>query len=179
MAYLSYVSHDIEEPLELVAAIRNRRHGSLLNLDRMLLNSPEFAEGWNYFLDTVRNKLTISPLFRELAICVVAVLNRADYEFIQHAPVFLEAGGTHEQLEAIRSIGIKSGWESNFSEEELAIIQLTREMTTTVKVSEDTLQKAYKIMGNTKLTTEMVGVIATYNMVSRYLVALGIEPEEE
>jgi alkylhydroperoxidase family enzyme len=30
---------------------------------------------------------------------------------------------------------------------------------------------------NDRHLVELIGVIATYNMVSRYLVALGIEPE--
>ena len=42
-------------PVEVVENIRKRRGGTLLNLDRMLLNSPAYAVGWNTFLGAVRN----------------------------------------------------------------------------------------------------------------------------
>jgi hypothetical protein len=38
---------DVAEPADLVAAIRARRGGSLLNLDRMILHSPPFARGFD------------------------------------------------------------------------------------------------------------------------------------
>src|SRR5947209_5675759 len=39
---------ETKAPQELVQSIKARRkNGKLLNLDRMLLNSPEFAKGWN------------------------------------------------------------------------------------------------------------------------------------
>ena len=34
--------------------------------------------------------------------CIVAVINGAEYEFIHHAPVFIEAGGTQAQVDAMR-----------------------------------------------------------------------------
>ena len=56
-------------PPEIVKAIRERRPGGkLLNLDRMLLNSPAFAQGWNSVFGTIRNKLTVPPILREIAI---------------------------------------------------------------------------------------------------------------
>ncbi len=41
-------------PPDLVKAIRARRKGKLLNLDRMLLHSPNFAKGWNSMLREAR-----------------------------------------------------------------------------------------------------------------------------
>ncbi|NCZ59114.1 MAG: carboxymuconolactone decarboxylase family protein, partial [Betaproteobacteria bacterium] len=86
MPYIPYLPEDLAEPAAVVDAIRKRRGGDLLHLDRMLLHSPPFAQGWNLFLGAVRNDLSLSPKLRELAMCAVAVLNRADYEFVQHAP---------------------------------------------------------------------------------------------
>ena len=37
-------------------------------------------------------KLSLSPRLRELAMCGVAVLNGAEYEFHHHAPEFVKAG---------------------------------------------------------------------------------------
>jgi hypothetical protein len=49
-------------PPDLVAAIRQRRGGDLIDLDRLLLHSPAFAEGWNAFMGRVRTALTVPPL---------------------------------------------------------------------------------------------------------------------
>jgi alkylhydroperoxidase family enzyme len=36
----------------------------------------------------------LSPKLRELAIMAFGVINKADYEYAQHKPEFLAAGGT-------------------------------------------------------------------------------------
>jgi alkylhydroperoxidase family enzyme len=98
MARIPYLPADLREPADLVDAIRARRGGRLLNLDRMLLYSPPLAAGWNAHLRAVRTQLELDPKLRELAICAVAALNGADYEFVHHAPEFLAAGGSEHQL---------------------------------------------------------------------------------
>ena len=100
MAVIPYQPSDLAEPRDLVAAIRARRGGTLLNLDRMLLYSPPLVAGWNGFLRAVRSELDAPPKLRELAICVVALVNHADYEYRHHAPEFLRSGGTPAQLDA-------------------------------------------------------------------------------
>ena len=55
----------------------------------MLLHSPALAQGWNTYLGAVRTGLSLSPRLKELAMCVVAVINGADYEFVHHAPRFV------------------------------------------------------------------------------------------
>ncbi len=177
MPVIPYKSKDILEPADLVAAIRTRRGGTLLNLDRMLLYSPSFATGWNNFLSTVRNDLDIPAKLRELAICVIAILNEAEYEFIQHAAEFLKAGGTEDQLAALQQIDHPDSNSLLFNPQENAIIQLSMEMTRTVQVNETTMTAVKNVLQNDQHLVEIIGVIATYNMVSRYLVALGIEPE--
>lgn len=177
MPRIPYQPVDLDEPKGIVDAIRQRRGGTLLNLDRMLLNSPAFAQGWNAFLREVRTGLQLSPKLRELAMCVVAVLNGAEYEFHHHAPVFIEAGGSDAQVQALRTPDSAAQDTVLFNEEERAAIQLTLEMTRNVAVNDATFLRVRTALQSDQLTTELVGVIATYNMVSRFLVALGVEPE--
>ena len=177
MPRIPYLPSDLAEPRELVDSIRARRGGRLLNLDRMLLYSPALARGWNGFLREVRGGLTLSPKLRELAICVVAVVTGADYEFDHHAPVFLQAGGTAAQLEAVRRIEQFADPASLFDSAERAIIRLAVEMTRQVKVSDATFSSAKAALSNEQQLVEAVGVIAAYNMVSRFLVALDIGAE--
>ena len=177
MRVIPYQPKDVDEPRELVAAIRARRGGMLLNLDRMLLHSPPLAAGWNGFLRAVRTELAVSPKLRELAICAVALLNRADYEYRQHAPVFLQSGGRADQLDALGRIGGADFDPAAFDAQERAVIALTTEMTRTVEVSPATMDAVRAALADDRHVVEIVGVIATYNMVSRFLVALRVEPE--
>jgi len=177
MSVIPYQPKDIDEPRELVAAIRARRGGALLNLDRMLLHSPPLAAGWNGFLRAVRSELSVSPKLRELAICVVAVLNHAEYEYRQHAPEFLKSGGSAAQLDALGRAGMSAIDARAFDAAEGAVIALALEMTRAVEVSAATMASVRRALANDRNVVEIVGVIATYNMVSRFLVALGVEPE--
>ncbi len=167
-------------PSDIVAAVRQRRGGSLLNLDRMLLNSPAYAIGWNGFLGAVRNHLALDARLRELAICAVAVLNDANYELDQHAPEFLQAGGTPAQLAALHEVVSAPDdllFASLFDQAERATLVLTREMTLHVKVSDACFDRVRLALPDPQQQVELVGVIAAYNMVSRFLVALQVAPE--
>ena len=56
---------DSAGPPELLQAIRARRPGGkLLNLDRILLHSPNYAQAWNTMLGTIRNKLSLQGRLR-------------------------------------------------------------------------------------------------------------------
>ena len=179
MPRLPYLPADIDDPREIVDAIRARRRGKLLNLDRMLLHSPDFASGWNDLLGAVRGKLSLPARLHELAICAVAVLTEADYEFHHHAPEFIRAGGTQTELDALRHLVDDGAPLSAFDASERAILKLAMEMTLFIKVSEPTFAAVRSALDNDRQLNELIGVIACYNMVSRYLVALKVEPETE
>lgn len=179
MPRIPFQPSDLNEPAELVAAIRVRRGGRLLHLDRMLLHSPALAQGWNALLGSVRGGLTLSPRLRELAICAIAVMNGADYEFFHHAPEFLKTGGSQEQLEGIRRLALQAPTPALFNPVEMAVLQLTIEMTRHVVVADDTFASVRAALVDEQQVVELVGTIATYNMVSRFLVALEVNPEEE
>jgi len=176
MPRIAYQPEDLAEPAAMVDAIRARRGGRLLHLDRMLLHSPPLAAGWNSFLKAVRTELALDPQLRELAMCAVASLNGAHYEFHHHAPEFLRAGGTAVQVEALREPEQALQTRGLFDDTALAALRLTIQMTRQVAVSDATFATAHAALGD-RQTVELVAVIATYNMVSRFLVALGIEPE--
>lgn len=173
---IPYQPLDLAEPKEIVDAVRKRRGGTLINLDRMLLHSAPFARGWNAFLGEVRQHLSLDPKLKEIGMCGVAVLNRAEYEFIHHAPEFLKAGGTQAQVDELRKMGTDAFNPKLFSELEQDAISLTVYMTREITVPENLMKKLQSQLGN-QATVELVGVVATYNMVSRFLIALGVSPE--
>src|SRR6059058_4294631 len=96
------------QPQDLVQAILERRGGELLNLDRALLWSEPLARGWNTYLKAVRTELGASRRLRELAICTVALITGAHYEYHHHAPDYLAADGSAASLEALMAY-VESG----------------------------------------------------------------------
>ncbi len=163
---------------ELYNTIRTRRGGQLMNLDRMLLNSPAFARGWNTMFAAIRGQLDVSLKLRELAIVTIGAMNKAEYEWQAHAPVFLSAGGKQEQLDAIKQ-GVPAALKNTklFDESERATLALTYEMTRNVTVKKATIAKIRSILP-TQQVVELIGTIAGYNMVSRFLIATGIDMEQ-
>ncbi len=177
---IAYLSDDQLGPPDLVAAIKSRRAGGkLLNLDRILLHSPNFTKGWNGMFAAIRNQLSLPGKLRELAIMQIGVLNKSEYEWGQHEGEFLKAGGTREQLDALRAGAAASGGDPKlFDESERATLALTREMTQKIEVSDATMKRVRSLLPDTQVV-ELVGTIAGYNMVSRFVVATGVEMEDK
>jgi len=177
MPRIPYVPADITDPKEIVDAVRNRRGGGLLHLDRMLLHSPPYAKGWAALFTELKAGSVLSPKLRELAACVVSQLNGAEYGFQQHAPEFLRAGGTLQQVEALRTPQAASHDEILFGVVERAAIQVALEMTRNVRVSDAAFAALRTALPSDQHMVELVMVIATFNMVSRFLVTLNVEME--
>lgn len=171
---IPYQPADLAEPAEVVDAIRRRRGGGLLELDRMLLHSAPLAAGWNAMMGSVRDQFVVAKKLRELAMCTVAVLNDASYEFAAHAPIYRAEGGTQAQLDAIADDpDAAAGNTALFEPLEAATISLTIEMTRNVKVADATFARIEALLGRRELV-ELIATVAAYNMVSRFLVATGI-----
>ena len=177
MPRLPYKAHDDAGPEEVVAPIRARRGGTLLNLDRQLLHSPPLALGWNALMGAVRTGLELPAGLREIAICVVATLNRAPYEFHHHAPLLRAAGASEAQVDALADVDRALATPGLFDAAERATIRLALEMTRSVEVADETFAAARSALADDRHLVELIGTIASYNMVSRVIVALGIEPE--
>ncbi len=168
------------QPDNLVQAILARRGGTLINLDKALLWSEPVARGWNVYLKAVRTELPTSRKLRELGICTVAILTGADYEYHHHAPDFITAGGTQAELDALQLTlkenprGVPGG--EVLGRVEKLVIQYAAQMTLDVKVGDDVFAALKQHFDTTEIV-ELTSAIATYNMVARLLVALGVTPE--
>jgi alkylhydroperoxidase family enzyme len=103
-------------------------------------------------------------------------LNQADYEWAQHEKEFLAAGGNKDQLAALKNVAAALKNTKLFDEPERATLALTDEMTRSIKVSSATMQRIRKILPDDQVV-ELIGTIAGYNMVSRFVVATGVELE--
>jgi alkylhydroperoxidase family enzyme len=106
----------------------------------------------------------------------IGVLNQADYEWAQHEKEFLAARGTKEQLAALKNVPAALKNDRLFTEAERATLALTDEMTRSIKVSDATMKRIRRLLPVDQVV-ELIGTIAGYNMVSRFLVATGAELE--
>jgi AhpD family alkylhydroperoxidase len=171
MARIPYPDDSDPEVAALRAQIIAER-GKLANLYRMLLNSPPVAQGWLDFLTAIRQKCTLSAQVRELAILRIAILNKANYEFVAHVPFALKAGMSQQQIDAV------ADWDSSklFSQTDRAVLAYTDAMTRDVHVP-DAVFAPLRQHFNAREITELTATIAAYNLVSRFLEALEIDPE--
>ncbi|RAK99079.1 carboxymuconolactone decarboxylase family protein [Aspergillus ibericus CBS 121593] len=178
---LPYVSNppptSTPEEANIFARMQARRApGDLLPLDLALLHSFPIAEGWNTFLGAIRSRTSLSTVIRELIICRVAVLNGAEFEWEQHAPLLKEAGLSEEAMQAIRDVNLDISQNVQYnvlSREEGAVLKYTDAMTKTVTVPEEIFQEV-KTYFNDREVVEITSTAAAYNCVSRFLVALDV-----
>ncbi|WP_330309482.1 MULTISPECIES: carboxymuconolactone decarboxylase family protein [unclassified Streptomyces] len=160
---------------EIAERIRERRGGTLRPLDRMLLHSPQLADGWNSLLGAVRQRIALSADIRELVILRIAVLNRAAYEWTAHEPEARRAGLDDTQLAAVRAENAAEHPELDARHRR--VIAYTDAMTRDVHVPEGLFDALRADFSDMELV-ELTATVAAYNMVSRFLVALDVQPSE-
>jgi len=168
MARIPYADPDKPEHREAAAHIVASRK-RLGHLHRMLLHSPPVAMGWIELYDAVRWKTVLPGKLRELAMCQVAAINDAQYEWAAHAPIALKEGATQAQLDALPD------WAKSdaFDARERATLGLCDAMTKHVHVPSEVFAAARAALSERELV-ELVVTIAGYNCVSRVLEAFEI-----
>jgi AhpD family alkylhydroperoxidase len=174
MAHLPYADLSAPELQPLVQRIVAER-GSVLHLYQMLMHSPPLAEGWLGYMTAVRQRMQLPGALRELVIMRIAHLNGAPYEADQHAPIALQEGLSADQLAAL------AAWpaapEGLFTPQQQNVLRLADAMTRDIHVDAALVQLLRAELGERQLV-ELVGTIASYNMVSRFLEALQIHSDD-
>ncbi|MCJ1366008.1 hypothetical protein MMC16_005133 [Acarospora aff. strigata] len=177
------VTSAVEE--DIVHRIRSRRAPNPLQaLDLTLLHAPEVADGWNSFLGAIRTRTSLPADIREVAICRVAVLNQAWYEWVHHAPLAAAGGVTEAGLRKLRDMGpVGQGQgDQGLTEKQSAVMAYTDAMTRDVMVPEEVFGRLKGLFSEREVV-EITATVAAYNCVSRFLVALdvgeknGMKPE--
>lgn len=127
------------EDAAIVARIQARRAPRpLIPLDLALLHAPPVADGWNSFLGAVRTRTSLPDDLRELAICRVAVCNRAWFEWAHHAPLAAAAGVSVAALDVVKAETLPEARQVKlFNEKQWAVLRYTEEMTRNVQVSDE------------------------------------------
>ena len=159
----------------LLDAILKRRGGKFIDLDLALLWSEPLARGWNAYVGAVRRELAVSPRLKELAICVVARITGAEYEFTHHWPEYVKAGGT-DALRGRLDNPDRAIEDSSFTADERLAMRYAAAMTRDVKVPDPLFAELRRRFNETEVV-ELTAAIATYNMVARFLLAFDIQPD--
>ncbi|KAM5458106.1 hypothetical protein MaudCBS49596_000016 [Microsporum audouinii] len=163
------------EEAAILQRVQTRRgENGLLPLDLTLLHSFPVADGWNSFLGAIRTRTSIPADIREMAICRVAAINKAWFEWEQHYPLLKAAGVPDEALELIKQDQCdESALSAVLSKEQLAVYKYSSAMTRTVKVPDEVFDEL-KALFSEKDVVEITATTAAYNCVSRFLVALNV-----
>jgi alkylhydroperoxidase family enzyme len=163
---------------EIYTRIANRRHPRpLIPLDLTLLHSPPVADGYNSFLNAIRNETILDQGLMELAICRIGALNRAVWEWKAHAVLAVKAGVSRAALEAVLDVASGVGEErvwKGLGQAEEAVVRYTDAMTRHVDVPQQVFVKLREVGLNEREIVELTAGIAAYNCVSRFLVALDV-----
>ena len=84
---------DHPELAEVMEKYRAGRRGKLINIYRMLLNSPALAESWFNHSNAVRWKTALDGRLREIVIIRMGHLTKSQYVLRQHVPSLALADG--------------------------------------------------------------------------------------
>ncbi|TKA74327.1 hypothetical protein B0A55_07174 [Friedmanniomyces simplex] len=163
------------ENLAIYDRIRERRNPRpLIPLDLALLHNPNIADGYNTLMGAIRTHSSFPFALAELAICYVAVLNSAVYEWTAHAPIALKAGAKRAVLEAV----LNRTWRGTtdhvaVSVDEEMVLEFTEQSTKNIRVEEELMERL-KARWTDRQVMELTMTVGGYNMVSRFLVALDV-----
>ena len=164
---------DHPELAELIGKIKGARGGRLINVYRLMLHSPKLASAWFEYNQAVRYGTELDGQSREIAVIRVAILNNVEYVQRAHGPTYaLKEGLTPEQVAAI------ADWQPTklFSDQQRALLAYTDAITQQINVPDQVFADVRKYFSERQIV-ELTMLIGTYNMFTRVLQALKIDPE--
>ena len=161
------------ELCELIAKIKGARGGRLINIYRFMLHSPALASAWFDLNQAVRYGTEIDGQCRELAVIRVAILNNVEYVIRAHGPAYaLKEGLTPEQVAAL------SDWQPSdlFDEKQRTLLAYTDAVTRDIDVPDAVFAEVRQHFSERQVV-ELTMLISAYNMLTRFLKALKVDPE--
>jgi 4-carboxymuconolactone decarboxylase len=165
--------NDAVEHNDLIQKIKGARGGRLINIYRLMMHSPSLANAWFDLNQAVRYGTEIDGRSREIAVIRVAVLNKVEYVLRAHGPAYaLNEGLTPAQVEAL------ADWRPSdlFSGKQRALLAYTDAITREIDVP-DAVFDEVRTHFTERQTVELTLLISAYNMLTRFLKALKVDPE--
>jgi alkylhydroperoxidase family enzyme len=158
---------------ELVEKFRAGRRGRLINIYRLLLNSPALAESWFNHSNAVRWKTALDGRLREIIIIRMGHLTGSQYVLRQHVPALALADGL-----SLPECDALADWQGTqfFNARERAALAYADVMTRDIVVPDDVFAQVARHFDR-RQTVELTVLIGTYNMNARVLQALELDLE--
>ena len=157
----------------LIAKIRGRRGGDLINVYRTLLHSPPLAETWFNHINQVRWGTEISGRLREIVIIRIAHVLSSSYILRQHVPKLAEIEGlTNSECSSL------ADWKAAgvFNEADEAALAYVDAMTIDVVVKNE-IFGPMRAHYNDRQIVELTLMIGAYVSHARVLGALEVDLE--
>jgi 4-carboxymuconolactone decarboxylase len=143
-----------------------------LNVFRLLATAPAVFVGWTHMVDEMFDSPTFTARMRELIILRTAHLQGSPYELSQHLGLARSAGLTDTQINAIIDAGDLDA--AGFNGTERAVFNLTTELCTTYRLSDDTFTVAHAALGDEALT-ELLMIVSCYYGLALVLNAVELD----
>jgi alkylhydroperoxidase family enzyme len=143
------------------------------NIFMALANAPVQLDAFLTYANSLR-AADLSPKLRELAILTVGYATRSAYEVAHHQSHGLKAGLTEAQLAAVAHFEDSD----EFDDAQISVMQLARESTVRVQVSDQTWGRARAHLTDEEMVA-LTLTIAWYNSGVRVMGLLGIELEDK
>lgn len=127
-------------------------------------------------MKAVRTQTSLSTSIREVAICRVAVLNKAWFEWKHHVPILEESGFSKEGIEFILNsppTHKETSLQSPLDEKHTLVLQFADASTKDIEVPDALFAKLRETF-SAKEIVELTATVGAYNCVSRFLVALDV-----
>lgn len=145
-----------------------------INLTRLLVNSPGMAKAFHGIGGYIRNKSTLNPRLRELAILQVGWMEKSEYEFTHHVKIGKEFSVTDED---IQNLFLETeGKSSKLEPLAKAILKGAREMVRDLAMTDATFAEIKASLSNEHMT-DLVLTIAFYCAVVRVLATMKMDNE--
>ncbi len=176
MARVPLLDEERNDLAPFITRVKAER-GKLINLYRVLMNSPTIAERWLDFNSAIRYATTLDAALREMIILRVSLLNGAEYQARIHgASHALQAGLTQEQIAALAHSPPSAPPNNLFTSAQCAALAWTTAMTRDIEVP-DALHEELQRHFNDQAIVEITVLAGAYNMHTRVARALRIDPE--
>ena len=153
--------------------LRRRGKSGLLELDLTLLHSPAIACGWHAFFGAIYSGSIIQTDLLEIAICRVALLNRARYQFEGHAAMLQKCEGfDSEKMKTVATVQPADQGFLSFGQ--WVLLRYADAMMRDITVDRAIFSDLQKSGLSDREIVELTVAIGAYNGVSRFLVALDV-----
>lgn len=129
-------------------------------------------------MGTIRSRTSLPDDVREIAMCRPALINRAWVEWAAHAPILLTAPGfTEAKLDVIKQLHPKD--KGPLDDRQWTVLKYADTMTRDVAVPQSLFDEVKSAGFTDQQIVELTMTIAGYNLVTRFMVALNIDENND